>query len=131
MSVNTASLSLSDHETVVAVRKINSCELPQRTVECRDYSRYNSTAFCDDLSACNWDSVFEADDVNNVWLKWKDIFLNVCDNHAPRRKKLVRGMRCPWLTREIKDLMNKRDFHLRKARKTNAEVDWSAYRLRF
>ena len=24
--------------------------------------------------------------------------------------------------------MNKRDFHLRKARKTNAEVDWSAYR---
>ena len=40
----------------------------------------------------------------------------------------MRGMRCPWLTREIKDLMNKRDFHLRKARKTNAEVDWSAYR---
>ena len=55
-------------------------------------------------------------------------FFNVCDKHAPRRKKLVRGMRCPWLTREIKDLMNKRDFHLRRARKTNAEVDWSAYR---
>ena len=54
--------------------------------------------------------------------------MNVCDKHAPRRKKLVRGIRCPWLTREIKDLMNKGDFHLRKARKTNAEVDWSAYR---
>ena len=25
-------------------------------------------------------------------------------------------------------LMNKRDFHLRKARKTNSAVDWSAYR---
>ena len=47
----------------------------------------------------------------------------ICDKHAPRRKKLVRGIRCPWLTREIKDLMNKRDFHLRKARRTNAEVD--------
>ncbi len=94
MSVNTASLSPSDHEMVVAVRKINSCKLPPRTVECRDCSRYNSTAFCDDLAACNWDSVFETDDVNDAWLKWKDIFSNVCDKHAPRRKKLVRGIRC-------------------------------------
>ena len=77
-----------DHETVVAVRKINSCKLPQRAVECRDYSRYNSTAFCDDLSVCNWDSVFETDDVNDAWLKWKDIFLNICDKHAPPSQKV-------------------------------------------
>ena len=111
VSVNNVSVSLSDHETVVAARKINSCKLPQRTVQ------------------CNWDSVFETDDVNHAWLNCKAIFSNVCDEHAPRRKKpLVRGKRCPWLTPEIKDLMNKRDFHLRKARKTNAEVDWSASR---
>ncbi len=67
---------------VVAVRKINSCKLPQRTVKCKDYSRYNSTAFCDDLAACNWENVFETDDVNVAWLKWKDIFSNVCDKHV-------------------------------------------------
>ena len=33
VSVNTASLNSSDHEMVVAVRKINLCNLPQRTVE--------------------------------------------------------------------------------------------------
>ena len=123
VSVNTASLCLSDHEMVVAIRKFNSCKLPQRAVECRDYSRYNSTAFCDDLAVFNWNSVFETDDVNDAWLKWKDIFSNVCHKRASRRKKLVRGIRCPWLTREIKDLMNKRNYYFRKARKTNAEVD--------
>ena len=54
--------------------------------------------------------------------------MNVCDQHAPYKRKIVRGVKCPWLTVETKKLMNQRDFFLRKARRSGAEVDWNAYR---
>ena len=43
--------------------------------------------------------------------------------------KQVKGRPCPWLNSEIKSQMNHRDRLLRKARKTNKEEDWSAYKL--
>jgi len=67
-------------------------------------------------------------EVNAAWVKWKELFLNVCDKHAPLRRKTLRGMKCPWLMNETKKLMNERDYFLKKARRSGAEVDWSAYR---
>ena len=40
----------------------------------------------------------------------------------------MRGVKCPWFTGETKKLMNQRDFFLRKARRSRAEVYWNAYR---
>lgn len=54
--------------------------------------------------------------------------MNVSDRHAPYKRKIVRGVKCPWLTGETKKLMNQWDFFLRKARRSGAEVDWNAYR---
>ena len=67
-------------------------------------------------------------DVNSTWSKWKELFLSVCNKHAPIRHKVLRGILCPWLTSATKKLMNERDSFLRKARKTGSEVDWSTYR---
>ena len=112
-------------------RKINACKLPPRTIECRNYAKYNPSAFCDDLRDIPWDDVLKERNVNTAWSNWKELFLNVCDRHAPYKRKIVRGVKCPWLTGETKKLMNQRDFFLRKARRSGAEVDWNAYwRLR-
>ena len=34
----------------------------------------------------------------------------------------------PWLTSEIKSKIKERDFYLRKAKRTGAELDWFTYR---
>ena len=34
----------------------------------------------------------------------------------------------PWLSRDIKMKMNTRDYYLRRAKRTNAEIDWSTYK---
>ena len=39
--------------------------------------------------------------------------------HTPEVTKRVKGRKCPWLTYEIKTLMNTRDKVLRKTRKTD------------
>ena len=125
-NVVVSSLSDHDHDMLIAVRKINTCKLPPRTIECRNYAKYNPSAFCDDLRDIPWDVVLKERNVNTAWSNWKELFLNVCDRHAPYKRKIVRGVKCPWLTGETKKLMNQRDFFLRKAR-SGAEVDWNAY----
>ena len=113
---------------LIAVRKINACKLPPRTIECRNYGKYNPLAFCDVLRDIPWDDVLKERNVNTAWSNWKELFLNVCDRHAPYKRKIVWGVKCPWLTGETKKLMNQRDFFQRKARASGAEVDWNAYR---
>ena len=61
-------------------------------------------------------------------MKWKELFLSVCNKHTPICRKLIGGIRCPWLTYATKKLMNERDSFLRNSRKTGSEVDWSTYR---
>ena len=113
---------------LIAVRKINACKLPTSSIEWSNYAKYNPSAFCDDLRDIPWDDVLKERNVNTAWSNWKELFLNVCDRHAPYKRKIVRGVKCPWLTGETKKLMNQRDFFLRKARRSGAEVDWNAYR---
>ena len=49
--------------------------------------------------------------------------MHVC--HVTRR---VRGKSLPWLTPEIKNLMREREYHHKKAIKTDNEVQWSRYK---
>ena len=51
--------------------------------------------------------------------------MDVFDRHAPYKRKIVRGVKCSWLTGETKKLMNQREFFLRKARRSGADVDQS------
>ena len=53
---------------------------------------------------------------------------SIIDRHASQITKRVKGRKWPWLTYEIKTLMNARDKVLRKARKTNKECDRSSYK---
>ena len=47
---------------------------------------------------------------------------------CPFDKKKVKGRPCPWITAKIRHEMNTRDRLLRKARRTNTEIDWSNYK---
>ena len=48
--------------------------------------------------------------------------------NAPVVNRRVRGRSLPWITPTIKDLMKKRDYHHKKAIKTNKELHWSSYK---
>ena len=55
-------------------------------------------------------------------IKWKLRFLvNILT-------KKVRGLTCPWMNGSIKREIRQREFLLNKARRSNLDEDWSAYR---
>ena len=125
--------TLSDHELLVVVRKINAGKLPPRSIEGRNFSNYDQMTFIEDFEEMflGCDDVYSERDVNSAWSKWKELFLSVCNKRAPIGLKVLTGIICLWLTSATKKLMNERDSFLRKARKTESEVDWNTYwRLR-
>ena len=84
--------TLSDHDMLVVVWKINAGKLPPRSIECRNFSKYDQMTFIQDLEKCSWDDVYSERDVNSPWSKWKELFLSVCNKHAPIRHKVLRGL---------------------------------------
>ena len=63
-----------------------------------------------------------------MWEIWKNLFLEVLDKHAPLQHKKIRSNKVPWMTSDIKKLMNTRDNFKRKAILTNNENDWLIFK---
>ncbi|CAH3035497.1 unnamed protein product [Pocillopora meandrina] len=80
-------LSISDHDLVLCVRKINALKYPPKTIECRDYRYYSPKDFCESLSQINWDPVRYASNVNNIFDFFNVNFKVQCDRHAPSIQK--------------------------------------------
>lgn len=97
-------LSLSDHDCVVCVRKLNTRKYLFRTIECRDYSKYNHENLAADVESYDWRPFYEITNVNITWNYMKLALSTIIDRHAPLIKKRVKGRRCPWLTHELKIL---------------------------
>ena len=81
-----------------------------------------------DLSSEVFEPLFQINNVNKAWLFLCNILTNCFDKHAPVITKRVKGTFAPWLSSEIKKLMNNRDKMLRKFRKTNDNNHWDEYK---
>ncbi len=120
---------ISDHSLVFAIRKISVIKKQENIVEMRNMKNFDKKKFVTELLNQHWEYVyFFAEDPNAMWEIWKKIFLEVLDKHAPLQYKKVRSKKVPWITTEIKKLINTRDRLKRKAISTNQENDWSNFK---
>ena len=87
-----------------------------RKIYTRDYSKYDKEAVKKELHNVDWIDVYYAREINSSWNLFKNKLTAVVNRHAPFTEKKVRGHDCAWLTKEIKDKMYERDYHLRIAR---------------
>ena len=70
--------------------------------------------FEDKLTQANWSEVYDADCVNQAWLKFKAIFLSLLDEIAPLKKIRVKQNTEIWMNSFILDLIRKRDMFIQK-----------------
>lgn len=124
----TSAQSLSDHDTICCVRKINHNRVSYRTITCRNFRNYDPNALNEDISSTNFSPMYKMSDVNDTWRFLKNILIKKFNKHAPIITKRVKGSLCPWLTLDIKSVMNNRDKLLRKFRKSKSNQDWVAYK---
>ena len=120
---------ISDHSLVFAIRKISVIGKQENILETRNMKNFNEEKFIEDLLKQPWEHIyFSAEVPNAMWEIWKKIFLDVLDKHAPLQHKKIRSIKAPWITNDIKNLMNTRDRFKRKAILTNNENDWLNFR---
>ena len=112
------------------VRKINSTKFKPRTVTCRDYKSYNQRQMNNELKLIDWSYVYNNSNVNSAWIYMKTIITGIYLNYSRVITKRVKGKPAPWLTVELKQLMNERDGLLRKYRRSNNDEDLHAYKLK-
>lgn len=123
-------LGLSDHSLIYVYRKI---AIPvavkgHNIVITRDYKHFNSEMFRNDIAALPWDFLANFSNPNEMWSAWKSSFLEVCDKHAPIKSKRTRARKCPWLNRDLKELMHARKCLKIKAIQSNNASDWIAFK---
>ena len=111
IKVGTILSGLSDHDMVGCIRKINKAMYKQKVIYSRNYKNYDSAKINNELESLTWDEIYESGD--------PDI--------APFTQKRVRGKPCMWLTEHLKSEMRQRYNLLKKARKSQKEIDWSNY----
>ena len=120
---------ISDHSLVFAIRKISIIYKQENTLEIRNMKNFDKEKFTKELLKQHWEYVyFFAEDPNAMWEIWKNLFLEVLDKHVPLQHKKIRSNKVPWMTSDIKKLMNTRDNFKRKAILTNNENDWLIFR---
>ena len=122
-------VGFSDHSATYAICKLYRLKLPPpRIIDTRNFKHFNRDAFIEDLNKVLWSLINSFADVEDTWDSFKQLFGEVANSHAPRIRALVRGHKVPWLTREVKQLMNERDHFHNLALRTNNELHWSSYK---
>ena len=67
------------------------------------------------------------DNIDDALFTWNKMFSEVADQHAPVKRRRVKGTPLPWVNSQISDTMKERDWAHRKARKSNSARHWSMY----
>ena len=90
---------ISDHSLIYVYRKISSHSVIKGTsiITYRQFKNFNRNSCRFDILAQPWDDLKGVHNPNELWLKWKTLFLEVSDIHAPLRSKRVRGFKSPWM----------------------------------
>ena len=81
-------LSLSDHDCVTCVRKINHRKMPFRTITCSDYSKYNHTVLARDIENYDWNPVYTETNVNISLDYMEQGLTTIIDRHASKITKV-------------------------------------------
>ena len=92
---------LSDfHRMTVSLLKMHFRKLPPRSISYRDFSNYHNANFINSLT----EVLFEVENME-LFVKDPDCFYKVCtevlNQHAPRKKKYVRGNNKPFIDKAL------------------------------
>ena len=132
-SVRVMSSGISDHLPVIVTRKFIKCPKnnkdQHRTITYRDIKGLNKEQFVSSLHEAPWDCAFVFEDTNDVVDAWYNVFNDIIDEHLPlKQKRVKRKIQPKWFNTEILKGIKARDKLLNKARKSQTERDWNAFK---
>ena len=99
-------LGISDLMLVYASLTIRVKRPPPKIINARTYGKFNTTNFRKDNEEVPWSVCSIFDDPGDIYWAWSHIFNNISERHAPHRRVKIRLNSLPWITPQIRHLMN-------------------------
>ena len=115
---------ISDHDAIFLIRsmKIPRVKKSPLVRKVRKFKKFDNDSFLKELSMVNFNEIKNVtSDPNQMWLLWKNLFLNTLDMHAPISEIRIRGNNLPYITAEMRKLIRTRDYLKKKANKTGSK----------
>ena len=108
-------LSNSDHLGIkikVKTKQTFRLKVPQAQRKICRYSFADWNRACELLESYPWESLVD-EDINVYWFRWVNVFLEIVEQTIPTASLSARS-NLPWLTKDIKKAMKKRDILFKK-----------------
>ena len=116
----------SDHKLLFFDLKLCIKHLGHDSRKVYDFSRADWNALLNSLNNANLCPLTQ-NDVNDDWLRWKSLFLDTVTKYIPQRL-LKRRNSPPWIDKEVKCLLRKKDLCRKKAKHNLCHALWQKYR---
>lgn len=100
---------LSAHDLIFADFNLSIPPSRPSVVTYRDFKNFNHENFLSELAGCEFSHIYQENSINTKVLNLNNIILNLFNKHAPIKTVVNRRKPTPWITREIKDLIKRRD----------------------
>ena len=90
---------------------------------------FNEEAFLADVSGICWEQMLtESDDINVLVNYWSEMFSLIIAKHAPLSEMRVSEKYCPWINKDLRDLMRTRDKLKKSTVKGKSPILMDSYR---
>ena len=122
----TLTTGLSDfHKMTVTVLKTEFVKADPLQISYRNYNKYNSFRFNEELKIKLESSYQNFTDYD----KFQTIFREVLDKHAPIKKKIIRANNSPFMTKNLRKLIMQRSRSKNTFYKNKTPENWEKYRV--
>ena len=109
---------ISDHDLIFVILKLSQKMVPSKLISVQNYRNVDTQKIKNDLEAVPWHIIEIFDDVDDSLWCWQSLFNQVVSDHVKTQKVKVRGNNQPWMTGDLRKMINNRYKLLMKARGT-------------
>ena len=121
-------LGISDHSLIYASYKVKKEKKPPIIRTVKNFQRVDNEKLNTELSLAPWSVCSVFDDIDDCVAAWEHLYKNIIKEMVPEMKAKIRSKSVPWITSEIRKLMNKRYKLLKKFRQSKDKNDWDLYK---
>jgi hypothetical protein len=99
----------SAHDFLYAVYDLAVARIREKPITYRDFKNIVQEELLNDVQSSSWDSVYTSNDIDTKLDRFNSIVNMLMEKHAPEKTFVPKKFKQPWMTKEIRTLMRKRD----------------------
>ena len=119
---------ISDHLPILLDIECGISKPPPSMITRRSFKNFSKSTFEADLSTAPWSIIDIFDCPDDKVSIFNTLFLEVLDSHASLRTVRVNKNPAPWITKAIRDEMDRRNALYRVFRRNRLTVSWEAFK---